>query len=99
MTSPTSSAGPSSIGTPAQNGAAYSFSHGASHASRFQRAASRSATAPEHPERYHLETLRIFCSFLRDQVPLDDDRDGSDGTAVLEMLRALGWLVASRYCI
>ena len=46
--------------------------------------------APEHPERYHLETLRIFCSFLRDQVPLDDDRDGSDGTAVLEMLRALG---------
>ena len=46
--------------------------------------------AAEHPERYHLETLRIFCSFLRDQVPLDDDRDGSDGTAVLEMLRALG---------
>ena len=26
--------------------------------------------AAEHPERYHLETLRIFCSFLRDQVPL-----------------------------
>ena len=43
--------------------------------------------AAEHPERYHLETLRISCSFLRAQVPLDDD---GDGTAVVEVLRAIG---------
>ena len=46
--------------------------------------------ATEHPELYHLQTLRIFCSFLRSHATVEAKDLEKQGIAVAEILRAIG---------
>ena len=46
--------------------------------------------ATEHPERYHLQTLKVFCSFLRSHTAVKTAESEKEGPALAEVLRAIG---------